>query len=306
MPSAKRIVGIYFSGPGFDDPPFHNSDYRKAYHDLAGMLTDRGATCVIVRGANTFLGAGTFSRCWQFRDGAFHAHPDPVTVDVLYNKGEAFPADDDTRMINAPALDALCRHKERTIAAFPEYFPASRLVQSSRELAAALDALHGDILVSKPTDSWGGQGVYVGPRGGVAQGITTYPALVQEFIDTSAGIPGIVDGTHDLRILMIGGRVALCYVRVPPSGSTVANVAQGGNIILVPDDQIPAASLAIAMSIDAKLAHFGRRVYSVDMGLHQQRAWKLFELNPQPGLTSFKWGEGVRRYYEMLAEELLR
>ena len=30
------------------------------------------------------------------------------------------------------------------------------------------------------------------------------------------------------------------------------------------------------------------------------------ELNPQPGLTSLKWGSGVRRYYETLAEELLK
>jgi len=306
MPAKQPIVGIYFSGPNFDDPPFHNSDYRRAYHDLAGMLAARGATCVIVRGQQTFLGGGRFSRAWHFRDGAFHLSEEPVTVDVVYNKGEAFQADDATTMVNAPALDALCRHKQRTIEAFPEYFPRSRLVHTPGELQAGLTELQGDTIVSKPTDSWGGHGVYVGPRDGVAANIGSYPALVQEFIDTSAGIPGIVDGTHDLRILIIGGRVALCYVRVPPSGSAIANVAQGGNITLVAEKDIPEEALAIAKKVDEKMAVYGRRVYSVDMGFHLQREWRLFELNPQPGLTSLKWGEGVRQYYEMLVGELLQ
>jgi glutathione synthase/RimK-type ligase-like ATP-grasp enzyme len=301
-----KHVGIFFSAPGFDDEPFSNPDYRKSYHDLAAVIRSKGGECVIVRDAKTFTGAGTFSHGWIYRDGAFVSTGGPVKTDVVYNKGEAFQADEKTAMVNHRELDDLCRNKQKTVAAFTEYFPASALVQSAADLSAALSGLAGDTLVAKPTDGWGGHGVTVAARGELFQKIETYPVLVQEFIDTSKGIPGIVDGAHDLRILMVGGRVALSYVRTPPEGSKVANLAQGGTILLVPDAKIPPAALAIAKAIDDRLSPIGRRVYSVDMGLHDGCEWKLFELNPQPGLTSLKWGEAVKRYYEYLAEELLR
>ncbi len=302
--TAKR-VGIFFSAPGFDDAPFDNTDYKKSYHDLAEIIAKRGGQCIIVRGAETFLGAGAFSHGWVYEYGVFRTTDGPVQLDVIYNKGEAFQADAETAMVNDPHVDALCRNKERTIGQFPAFFPKSKLVTSVSDLNGALGSLSGDTLVVKPTDGWGGHGVWVGDRGEAYQKVERYPALIQEFIDTSKGIPGIVDGKHDLRILIVGGKLALCYVRTPPDGSAVANLAQGGKIILVPDDKIPPEALAIAMSIDAEIGKAGKRVYSVDMGLHDGREWKLFELNPQPGLTSMKWGEGVQRYYEYLADELL-
>lgn len=300
-----KRVGIFFSAPGFDDAPFNNVDYKRSYHDLAEIIAQRGGQCFIVRGAETFLGEGVFSRGWIYEDGVFRSVEGVVRLDVLYNKGEAFVADSKTVLINPSELDALCRNKERTIERFSRHFPRSVLVRSAQDLPVSLATLSGDMLVAKPTDSWGGHGVFVGPRNKLPENVERYPALVQEFIDTSNGIPGIVEGTHDLRILLVGGRVALCYVRTPPDGTVVANVAQGGKIILVPNEKIPSDALAIAMAIDAEMSDFGKRVYSVDMGLHEGREWKLFELNPQPGLTSMKWGEGVRKYYELLAEELL-
>lgn len=301
-----KRVGIFFSAPGFDDPPFNNADYKQSYHDLAELITQRGGQCIIVRDAKTFQGAGKFSHGWVYEYGVFRSTEGPVQLDVLYNKGEAFPADAQTPMVNDPHVDALCRNKERTIEQFPQFFPKSALVTSETDLSGALGKLGGDLLVVKPTDGWGGHGVWVGKRGDAFAKVEKYPALIQEFIDTSKGIPGIVKGTHDLRILIVGGQVALCYVRTPPDGTVVANVAQGGTIILVPEDKIPAEALQIAMSIDAEIGKAGKRVYSVDFGLHDGREWKLFELNPQPGLTSMKWGEGVRRYYELLADELLK
>src|SRR6185436_9953431 len=139
----------------------------------------------------------------------------------------------------------------------------------------------------------------------IAQSIHSFPYLIQEFIDTSAGVPGIVEGIHDFRIVAVSGEPVVCYVRTPPPGKKLANVAQGGKEIHVTLDRIPQEALALFQQVDDALARFPKRVYSVDMGRNVDGRWMIIELNSKPGLTPKHWGPDNVRFMELLADTLL-
>ena len=124
-------------------------------------------------------------------------------------------------------------------------------------------------------------------------------------MDLSGGIPGIVDGLHDLRLVFIGDRFSYAMVRTPPKGGLMANICQGGSFFTVPDQSIPEEAMEIALAIDARLQSFKTRVYSVDLGLNADGRWKVLELNSPPGLIPSRGDAIMDRDHRMLAEHLL-
>jgi len=109
---------------------------------------------------------------------------------------------------------------------------------------------------------------------------------LQEFIDTSKGIPGIVRGYHDLRIIIVDGEIVLCHVRTPKEGSLLANVAQGGSIREVPLEIIPSNILRRVADTQAHIdQRFDFPLYSIDFGIQNAIPF-VFELNDQIGFPS--------------------
>lgn len=300
-------IAIYFSDLRPDGPPFDHGGYREAYRALARELRTRGATCTFVRGKETFLGKGTFVGGWHFDEaGSLHEDHGPMCADVVYNKGEDFRADEETCLINHPALDALCRNKERTLERFPLLLPHSILVRNREELHMRLAHVPSVTrVVAKPPDRWGGEGVIIDVPARIAESARAFPLLLQEFVDTSGGIHGLCGGTHDLRCFVINGAIALCSIRLPPAGTFIANVAQGAAITLVPDERVPDEPRRIVGEIDRSFERYGTRIYSVDFGRSVSGRWYIFELNPQPGLTAPHRGPGTRHLYEAIAQALI-
>jgi glutathione synthase/RimK-type ligase-like ATP-grasp enzyme len=94
-------------------------------------------------------------------------------------------------------------------------------------------------------------------------------------------------------------------LRTPPTGSLQANVAQGGSIRpLLPTD-LPTQALAIAQEVDKAFSHVRHRIYSIDLGRDITDRWYIFELNPQPGLTSPGRGPETSVLYRAIADALV-
>jgi glutathione synthase/RimK-type ligase-like ATP-grasp enzyme len=129
--------------------------------------------------------------------------------------------------------------------------------------------------------------------------------IVQEFLDLSGGIPGIIQGPHDFRLIMVNGEVALCYVRTPPAGKLIANVAQGGIFKIIDPPFIPKEALEIALQLDRTLHEYEYRLYSIDMGRLRDGTWKIIELNTPPGLFATQGDPRIRRYQELTADLLI-
>jgi glutathione synthase/RimK-type ligase-like ATP-grasp enzyme len=299
-------IGVFFDDPGFDAYPFDDPEYRQSYGDLAKAIRSRGGEFVILRGSDTYMGGNLFSGGWRFTGDAYVRTDDFVTVDLIYNKGATLKPDDDARIVNKAAFDAVCAHKMRTYALFPELFPRTVLAGGEAEALEAIASMKTDILVLKPAEGWGGKKVWIGPKKDAHEYLEPYPVMIQEYIDTSGGIPGITDGKHDFRLIMMNDRVLLTYARLPAEGGYISNVSKGGSVRHVPIERRPAAAVALAQNVDRALASYGDRLYSIDCGLDKSGEWKIIELNDHPGLSPRgDCGEEADAYYGSLADFFL-
>jgi hypothetical protein len=299
----KRIA-VFFDALGFESYPFDKEEYRTAYHELAAMIAERGGQFCVVRGQDSFQGNGTFSGGWVFESGKFREEASPIHAHTIYNKGY-FRSDATSRVLNDPAFDHLCTDKWETYRLFPSLSPLTRLVKDEAALKEAASAFGDKRIVAKPLDGEEGKGVMAGIASELMAKIVSFPYLLQEFIDTSGGVPGIVEGIHDLRIIGVRGEPMLSYVRTPPPGKLLANVALGGREIPVPLENVPADAMDLYASVDRELAQYPQRVYSVDMGRDRNGTWKIIELNSKPGLSPVRMGPQYERFLGKLADTLL-
>lgn len=299
-----KTVVVFFDKPGYDEYPFDHEEYVIAYHDLAPMIVARGARFAIVRDQKTYKGNNVFAGYWLFENGTFVRHDDDVEADLIYDKGHFVP-DESARMSNDRELTDICTDKFRTVREFPSLNPKTFLVHNKEELHQSLADIPTDaFVVAKPVDLEEGIGVIIANPAKVEEAVTKFPYLVQEFIDTSGGIPGIVDGMHDLRMVVIEGDIVVSYIRTPPPGKMTANVSQGGQEIEVLPEQLPAEAKAIVEEVDKVFSKFARRAYSVDVGRNKDGSWKIIELNAKTGLSPASKGKHYERFLNRLADVL--
>lgn len=73
--------------------------------------------------------------------------------------------------------------------------------------------------------------------------------IVQDFLDSSVGIKGIVDGVHDFRITLNNGIHVSTLLRIPKPGKLVANFALCGDMEVLHLDDTPARFVDMAKEI---------------------------------------------------------
>jgi glutathione synthase/RimK-type ligase-like ATP-grasp enzyme len=299
-------IGVFFNDPEFEGYPFDDNGYKAAYTHLASVLERKGCTMYIVRGMSAYVSGNTFSRGWRFAQGQFQEVTAPFTVNLIYNKGSKFVPTADASVLNKREMDIICRDKMRSYALFADLFPRTLLADDAPAAQEALASMGTPTVVLKPSDGWGGSKIWIGPKEDAMEHVQPFPVMIQEFIDTSAGIPGYPNLKHDFRMIIMNGHPLFTFLRVPKEGSLVSNVGKGGRVIVVPAEQRPQGALSLIPQIDAKFERFGNRMYSIDCGLDRSGTWKLIELNDQPGLmTSQECGQYADSYFEDLTEFLL-
>lgn len=298
------IIAVYFKPPGFEDYPFNDVEFRQAYHEMGELIVKRGARFFVVRGEESYRGKNAFSHGWEYVDSHFVRREGPITVDLIWNR-DPFP-DATAKIVDDPELFALLDNKMDVYCLFPHLFPRTEIVRDKSALAPALLQLETDRIVGKPIDGGCGRGVMIGSREEIMSKIASFPYLLQEFIDTSGGIPGIIDGTHDLRLITIEGEIILTYLRTPKAGTLISNVALGGKEVKLDTASLPQETIAIFREVDLVLAKYPRRFYCVDMGRDRSGTWKLIELNGTPGMSIRAIAPWYLSYQEKIADFLIR
>lgn len=284
-------VAVYFTAPEASGYPFDDPDYIRAYAGFHQSCRARGLDLYIVRGGS-YQGAMTFAHGWTFVDGALQAVPGPISVDVVYNKGNfQVCMRGNERVLNNPAVKKVCDDKWLTYQLFPDIMAKTVLLNAAhwREQIATLPT---DLIVIKPTDALGGDGIVVADKATFdwAQLDPRYPQFVaQAFIESSAGIPGIVTGRHDLR-LYVYGTVRFAEIRQPKAGGYLANIAKGGSLFMFPLEKLPKAAWDFYHQIDPTFAAYTPRIYTIDMMFENGRPY-LVELNAQPGTPFPEWDQ---------------
>jgi glutathione synthase/RimK-type ligase-like ATP-grasp enzyme len=306
-----KRVAIFCPFVAADKYPFSDPYRRDSYQDLLLMFKEQGAEAYFAADNASYRGDGVFAQaCTTDRKGQVAdfrvAHE--VRVGLVFDKGAwqghgGFTGED-VMVINPPEVKRVAASKAETLKVFGEFQPRSVLCATRAELEAALEVLPGELVVVKEPAGNGGKMVYIGTRAKVkAELPDRYPLIAQEFVDTSVGIKGLVEGIHDFRVRIAGGTIVGGQVRTPAPGEYRANLAQGGTNRLLPADQVPAAVRALAQKIDSHFAQFPR-YYSIDFA-HTTQGWKLIELNREPGLAPLADGPEARKTMEHLVAYLL-
>jgi hypothetical protein len=299
---AIRLDGVFHKDRALEDDM-----YQTAYCELGTALEKKGVDCVLVKDDRTWLGGNAFASGWRLREDRTELVTEPFTADLVFCKDKSFRPDERTTLVQSREFDALCNDKQLTYNLFPHLSPRTIRVDREEDLVSALESLRSAQAVLKPLTGYGGDGVYIGPKDQAPKHVPGYPCLVQEFIDTSGGIPGVIGATHDFRIILVNGEVIFTFIRTPRHGSLISNFSLGGWMMPVPTTYRPEGALAMAAEVDAELARFGNRHYCVDVALDRDGTWKLIELNAPPGAQNrMECGNDANEYFEKLSDFFAR
>jgi len=208
------------------------------------------------------------------------------------------------KLINDPGLDIVAWDKYKTSKLFSKYTPQTFLVNNKKELREAVKKIKTEKIVLKPRYGSKGWKIEVFDRGKIPS-MVEEDTLAMEFIDTSKGIKSLgVKTKHDLRTLIIDGKIDHAYVRIPKGNSFLANCAKGASKIFIPNEKIPKEAVEIVQKIDSKLKKYKPRVYTADFLFEGEKPY-LIELNSQPGAFYYDKHEDIRtRFFENIFKSI--
>ncbi|HEU5187474.1 MAG TPA: hypothetical protein VFT87_03145 [Candidatus Saccharimonadales bacterium] len=302
----KPILGIFREQRDIEEFVYKAEHYRQAYGEIVELLESKGVYTAILMGQGTYEGRGHFSKHWvqvKIPEGLVFEKRGPITVDLVYDK-DHFVTDGQVALINDPRLDQLCWSKEKTYQVLGDFHPKTLQVNTAAELKAALASVPGDKVALKELTGSSGEGVFVGAKQGAVHAELAYPLLVQEFIETGAGVPGITNKRHDIRVVLANGEPIAATLRTPPEGGLKSNIGYGGEHRLLELSELPQSLLDICQQIDKRVKNYGNfRLYSVDFGL-TPFGWRMFEANGMPGVIAKSRGPQAIPYQEKLTDFL--
>jgi glutathione synthase/RimK-type ligase-like ATP-grasp enzyme len=292
---AKKNIGMMFSREFIgDDPLAHIGIKKPVYLRLLELCGKEGwGAYVLTR--KTYKGGGIFEGVWKFNNGKFDVVKTPVKIDLVFDRsaGVKFPPLNDNSLVwvNEANFKVLAWDKWAAYGVIGEYMPQTFLLENESEIQQVMPKIKSDWVVLKPFNGLKGIGIFIGPKEDAMdfkfhEKYKKYVA--QEFIDTSDGIAGVIPGKHDLRIVVINGKVVWCHVRSPIGASFLANAAQGGNLTEIDYARVPESVKEITEKVlKLFLEKFDNPIYSLDFGIGKDLSPRIFEINDQMGFP--KW-----------------
>ena len=300
-------IVIYFDRIGKMAYPFGDKEYFTAYKVFARLCVDHNVKLFFARGGNCYLGQMRFKSGYFFANDRLQKYTEPIVADIIYVKGSQLKLGKKDNALNNPILSALCQNKYATYKQFKKYMVPTYPITKDNYLHV-VTKIQTDKVVIKPTIGAEGEGVHILEKNKITpkyfSGSTDF--LAQAFIDSNDGIPNLVSGIHDIRLVLFNGKVKFCHIRQPKKGSLIANLAQGGNLQYIPLKKVPSELFSIAKSVDSHFKGFLPRLYTIDFMYDHDKPY-IVEFNDQPGLPYMetnKFDNAATRVQQNLLEIL--
>lgn len=194
-------------------------------------------------------------------------------------------------------LCEIMTNKWTTYNNFKKYSPKLVKIERKTDLKK-IKLLSSARIILKPIYGSGGMGIKIIKKNNSIE--MPYPFIAQELIETN-GYKNWVSGPHDLRVMMINEKPFHSFLRIPPRGKLIANLAKGGKIKLINPKKLPESIHTILNYTSKKLAYFEKKMYAIDFIFDKnERPW-IIELNSRPGIALEKEELPVRiDYYDNL------
>jgi len=301
----KPSVGILFTDVAktAKSVPFKSKKYSRVHSIFSKRATKQGL--------NAFFAYyreykdGKLMKCWYNHKGRWKLVKDQK-VDVVYSRFAAsiysknrknkiaarfkYKMAEKVSLVNHPFIDDFCWDKKIIAEMFPEFCPRTFVVNTKKGLKLVLSAINSEKVVIKPRYGTLGKDVVITDKDNLPSKIEKN-TIVQEFIDTSNGIKKVTDGLHDMRVVMINGKIDHAHIRIPKRGLLTANVALGGKKIFISNWLVPRKARIMAKKIDNLFKDFYPRVYSVDFLFDGKGNSFIVECNSQPMIDKYAYGK---------------
>ena len=301
-----KTVGIIYNDKDgvFRDVPFKTRHAFVAYRKFSEIAAKNGIKVVVAN--PIWYGGKRFSLCWNLLEGNIERN---VLLDFVFDRCISLnkrhyifmrklrkEMKKEISVMNDPFIEDICNDKYLTYNMFKNYCPAT--YGSIKHISK----IKNDTIVVKPRFGSGGKGIKIKRKGSVKRLEKDF--LVQEFINTSDGIKGLVRGVHDLRLVVLNGKIMDFYVRVPNKGF-ISNISLGGNLVRIP--KIPEKIKKISKYGDMRFRKFKPRLYSIDFLFDRRQNPWIVELNSHPGLDIYYEikARGNIKIYERLCKRLI-
>jgi glutathione synthase/RimK-type ligase-like ATP-grasp enzyme len=189
------------------------------------------------------------------------------------------------RFVNSLRFTQMLNDKLVTSMIFHKWSKKSWIVNNPEKLRNILPKIKSRKLVIKPISESGGKNVHILRKEEALSKVAfSNDYIIQEFIDSSSGVPGVSDNMHDLRLVFINNKLCYAYIREPKEGNYLANLSQGGTLSIVPTDAIPTSLRPIIRCVNSVFETFNPRIYSIDFMFDENKRPWIIELNSMPGL----------------------
>ena len=292
--------------------PFSNKDYQYSYEYFYDLCKNSGIQMYRASYEWYDYKKHVFKHAWVFEGkGGRWKKARNITPDLIYDKtkarmevyykkeliGKKYP------FINNQFFTQLIDDKLTVSLLFSKWCKKNWLIRNRVELEKFLPKIKTDLVVLKPLIESGGKGIQILDKKNVLKkAILNQPYLLQEFIDSSNGVPGISRGMHDLRLVFVNEKNIYAYIREPQKNSFLANLAQGGKLKIVPKNTLPKSLSPVVKKANELFSTFSPRVYSIDFMFDQKKHPWIVELNSMPGLffTPEEKPHMIEMYKELL------
>ncbi len=274
--------------------PFANKDYQYSYEYFYTLCKKQGIQMYRASYQWYDYQKHLFKYAWVYEGkGANWKKVYNIKPDLVYDKTKASSEvylkkeliEEHYPFINDLNFTKLIDDKFVTGLLFEKWSKKNWLVKNNADIFLAMKNIHSQKFVLKPLSESGGKGIYILDKNkAVTLPKINSPYILQEFIDSSKGVPGVSSHMHDLRLVCVNDKIIYSYIREPRKGSYLANLAQGGSLIIVPIKKLPSSLLPIIKKANEIFATFSPRIYSIDFMFDEKKKPWVVELNSMPGL----------------------
>jgi glutathione synthase/RimK-type ligase-like ATP-grasp enzyme len=306
--SPRNKIGLCFSKEFIGEEPLSHIGRKLPVYIRFLNLCQKQNWEVYVLTRKTYQGKGIFQGGWLFEKNKFKPVQKEIKIDLVYDRtaGVKFPIpNDELIVVNQLNFKKLCWDKWRAYQKVGDFMPKTVWVGEGKEISAVLSQIKTEWIVLKPFNGLKGLGIFIGPKKEALK--FCFPKqfkkyIAQEFVDTANGIPQIVKGLHDLRIVIINGQPVWSHVRVPPKGGFKSNAAGGGVLKEVNYELVPRSIRKIVAEISPRFyREYYNPVFSLDFGLDGNGKPWLFEINDQIGFPCWEM-----KQRDVFLEELVK
>ncbi|MCK5475719.1 MAG: ATP-grasp domain-containing protein [Candidatus Pacebacteria bacterium] len=286
----KKVLILYS-----DSDIIKDSSKRKNYELLYEMGAQKGIK--FYRAHIKYSSGGIFKKAFTYKNKKWieenNIYPD-IVFDLCvysgskYNKEKKQIAESIT-MVNDLFFNYIFVSKFLTYTMLSDFMPKTFLAYNKKDLITKIDLIKSKKIVLKPDVGFGGKDVIVIEKKEIKNilnknKINCYPIVIQEFIDSSSGIKKIAKSFHDLRIIFIGHKPIIIYLREPIGKSLISNVSLGGKRTMIDLDMIPVKLQKKIDLILNKLKIFENVIYSIDFIFDKDQNPYVLEINSPPSL----------------------